>query len=662
MSETKAGNVKSKNNASKEEAAVGVARMRNSKDSHFADLKGHQAVGFKELTNLENNIELSRPENGVLNDDDNFETDQTDRVEEARESLHNRNSKRLLSKKFKLPVQVETDMDAKEVIATSKFLDGAGLVEHRKSSKKERKKRKPEDSVGGTPTKAGIELVKSSEQDISSAEPQTKGKEISKTKTVSTSLLVSVRETGDVNGDEMESLQQISKTQVNAENMDEKMRKKSKKKQNSTAKNLLDLQRKDQDVCHKDSADNQREVEASSKMTNEQGSGKKSQVGNYSTIQLQGDECAEHMHHTEKKLVKISRSEDLDLVGGTPIKSGIEHGKSSKHEIFSAEPLKTVNSDHSSEISKKEESIFSQTKGKEVSKTNTVSKSLLATGRDAGDVYGDEVQSLQKISKTRANTENMDEKMRKKSKKKQNSTAKDLLDVQTKAQDVGHKDPTPSADNQREVEASSKMTNEKQGSGGKSQAGNSSTIQLQGSLSKDECAEHMLHPEKKLLKVSRSGMKAPRSTKSDKFTSIPEDVRRRSVVNDSETSINSERKSEAFAVSKSNLGNSKNIVHQSKLVSEIQSGVGRGVKKNSVNDIGEVVNNSEQDKSLLAKSGAIFKDDSSGSSEDEDGMVNSDASTRTPSDNSVSSNYSDGESNANLNSPQNGNTNCVWIV
>jgi hypothetical protein len=471
MSETKAGNVKSKNNASKEEAAVGVARMRNSKDSHFADLKGHQAVGFKELTNLENNIELSRPENGVLNDDDNFETDQTDRVEEARESLHNRNSKRLLSKKFKLPVQVETDMDAKEVIATSKFLDGAGLVEHRKSSKKERKKRKPEDSVGGTPTKAGIELVKSSEQDISSAEPQTKGKEISKTKTVSTSLLVSVRETGDVNGDEMESLQQISKTQVNAENMDEKMRKKSKKKQNSTAKNLLDLQRKDQDVCHKDSADNQ-----------------------------------------------------------------------------------------------------------------------------------------------------------------------------------------------REVEASSKMTNEKQGSGGKSQAGNSSTIQLQGSLSKDECAEHMLHPEKKLLKVSRSGMKAPRSTKSDKFTSIPEDVRRRSVVNDSETSINSERKSEAFAVSKSNLGNSKNIVHQSKLVSEIQSGVGRGVKKNSVNDIGEVVNNSEQDKSLLAKSGAIFKDDSSGSSEDEDGMVNSDASTRTPSDNSVSSNYSDGESNANLNSPQNGNTNCVWIV
>lgn len=661
MSETEAGNVKSKNNASKEEAAVVVARMRNSKDSHFADLKGHQAVGFKELTNLENNIELSRPENGVLNDDDNFETDQTDRVEEARESLHNRDSKRLLSKKFKLPVRVETDMDVKEVIATSKFLDGTGLVEHRKSSKKERKKRKPEDSVGGTPTKAGIELVKSFEHDISSAEPQTKGKEISKTKTVSTSLLATVREIGDVNGVEMESLQQISKTQVNAENMDEKIRKKSKKKQNSTAKNLLDLQRKDQDVGHKDSADNQREVEASSKMTNEkQGSGEKSQVGNYSTIQLQGDECAEHMHHPEKKLVKISRSEDL--VGGTPIKSGIEHGKSSKHEIFSAEPLKTVNSDHSSEISKKEESIFSQTKGKEVSKTNTVSKSLLATGREAGDVYGDEVQSLQKISKTRANAENMDEKMRKKSKKKQNSAAKNLLDVQTKAQDVGHKDPTPSADNQREVDASSKMTNEKQGSGGKSQAGNSSTIQMQGSLSKDECAEHMLHPEKKLLKVSRSGMKAPRSTKSDKFTSIPEDVRRRSVVNDSETSINSERKSEAFAVSKSNLGNSKNIVHQSKLGSEIRSGVGRGVRKTSVNDIGEVVNNSKQDKSLLAKSGAIFKDDSSGSSEDEDGMVNSDSSTRTPSDNSVSSNYSDGESNANPNSPQNGNTNSVWIV
>ncbi|KAE8023594.1 hypothetical protein FH972_009271 [Carpinus fangiana] len=488
MCETEAGSVKSKNNASKEEAAVGVERMRNSKDSQFANLKIHQAVGVKELSNLEINIELSRPENGVLNDDDNFKTGQTDRVEGERESLlHNRDPKAVLSEKFKPPIQVETDMNAKEVIATSKFLDGTGHVEHRKSGKKERKKRKAEDSVEGTPIKSGIELVKSSEHDISSAEPH-----------------------------------------------------------------------------------------------------------------------------------------------------------------------KTINSDHSNNKAKKEENTFFQTKGKEISKTKTVSTSLLATGREAGDVHGDEAQSLQKISKTQVNAENMDEKMRKKSKKKQNSTAKNLLDLQTKAQDVGHKDPTPSADNQREVEASCKMTNEKQGSGGKSQSSNSSTIQLQESLSKDECAEDILHPEKKLLKVSRSGMKTPRSTKSDKFTSIPEDVRRPSVVKDSDTSINSDRKSEAFAVSKSNMGNSKNIVHQSKLANEIQSGVAQGVGKAFVNDIGEVVNNSEQDKSLLAKLGAIFKDDSSGSSEDEDGMVKSDASTRTPSENSFSSDYSDGESNPNLNSPRNG--------
>jgi hypothetical protein len=468
--------------------------MRNSKDGQFADLKIHQAVGVKELSNLEINIELSRPENGVLNDDDNFETGQTDRVEEERESLlHNRDPKAVLSEKFKLPVRVETDVNAEEVIATSKFLDGTGLVEHRKFGKRE-KKRKAKDSVGGTPIKSGIELV-----------------------------------------------------------------------------------------------------------------------------------------------------------------------KSSKHDISSAEPHKTINGDHSNNKANKEENTFFQTKGKEISKTKTVSTSLLATGLEAGDVHGDEVQSLQKINKTQVNAENMDEKMRKKSKKKQNSTAKNLLDLQTKAQDVGHKDPTPSADNQREVEASCKMTNEKQGSGGKSQSGNSSTIQLQESLSKDECAEDMLHPEKKLLKVSRSGMKTPRSTKSDKFTSIPEDVRRPSVVKDSDASINSDRKSEALAVSKSNLGNSKNIVHQSKLGNEIQSGVARGVGKAFVNDIGEVVNNSEQDKSLLAKLGAIFKDDSSGSSEDEDGMVNSDASTRTPSDNSFSSDYSDGESNPNLNSPRNGNSNPVWM-
>uniref|UniRef100_A0A2N9FYV6 Uncharacterized protein n=1 Tax=Fagus sylvatica TaxID=28930 RepID=A0A2N9FYV6_FAGSY len=251
--DTDAGNVKRKSDVSGVEAAVRVGR--NIKDSCVVNLEDHPSFVVKELNNLPT---LSRHETCILNDNDNCETDQTDGVEEKRESSHNRDPKGMLSEKDKPSSRGETDMNAKEVIVTSKLSDGPGIVEPTKSGKEKRKKRKAEDS----------EHVKGSEHEISSAEPhkavngdhstddtkkeertfsQTKGMEVSKIKTLSTSLLASGGETGDVNGDEVESLQQISKTQANAETMDEKMSKKSKKKQDAAAKNLLDLQTKDQD-------------------------------------------------------------------------------------------------------------------------------------------------------------------------------------------------------------------------------------------------------------------------------------------------------------------------------------------------------------------------------------------------------------------------------
>jgi hypothetical protein len=256
--DTDAGNVKRKSDVSGVEAAVRVGR--NIKDSCVVNLEDHPSFVVKELNNL---LTLSRHETCILNDNDNCEIDQTDGVEEKRESSHNRDPKGMLSEKDKPSSRGETDMNAKEVIVTSKLSDGPGIVEPTKSGKEKRKKRKAEDS----------EHVKGSEHEISSAEPhkavngdhstddtkkeertfsQTKGMEVSKIKTLSTSLLASGGETGDVNGDEVESLQQISKTQANAETMDEKMSKKSKKKQDAAAKNLLDLQTKDQDVGHKD--------------------------------------------------------------------------------------------------------------------------------------------------------------------------------------------------------------------------------------------------------------------------------------------------------------------------------------------------------------------------------------------------------------------------
>ncbi|CAI8598135.1 unnamed protein product [Vicia faba] len=74
-------------------------------------------------------------------------------------------------------------------------------------------------------------------------------------------------------------------------------------------------------------------------------------------------------------------------------------------------------------------------------------------------------------------------------------------------------------------------------------------------------------------------------------------------------------------------------------------------RKASGNDAVRVVSNSQQKKSLL--DGAIFKDDSDSASEDEDNAYNSDASTRTPSDNSIPSDL-DGYDSPDLNSQQNG--------
>lgn len=62
-----------------------------------------------------------------------------------------------------------------------------------------------------------------------------------------------------------------------------------------------------------------------------------------------------------------------------------------------------------------------------------------------------------------------------------------------------------------------------------------------------------------------------------------------------------------------------------------------------------------QKKSLLDKSGSIFEDESSGGPDDYQGSGKSDATTRTPSDDSVSSDYSDGDSNALMKSRENGN-------
>ncbi|GAB4840514.1 hypothetical protein Ancab_021283 [Ancistrocladus abbreviatus] len=79
-------------------------------------------------------------------------------------------------------------------------------------------------------------------------------------------------------------------------------------------------------------------------------------------------------------------------------------------------------------------------------------------------------------------------------------------------------------------------------------------------------------------------------------------------------------------------------------------------RKSSSKNLKELVNKSPQKKTLLATSGALFQDASSASSDDESQAAYSDSRTRTPSDNLSSSDDSEGESVGNMVSPRKGSS------
>ncbi|KAI3467637.1 hypothetical protein Pfo_024300 [Paulownia fortunei] len=85
----------------------------------------------------------------------------------------------------------------------------------------------------------------------------------------------------------------------------------------------------------------------------------------------------------------------------------------------------------------------------------------------------------------------------------------------------------------------------------------------------------------------------------------------------------------------------------------------RGNKRSQsgLNVTNKMVMKTPQKKSLFAKSGAIFQDNSGESSADENGPVHSDDSTRSPSDSSSQSGYSVGESDLSQDSTRNGSNN-----
>ncbi|KAJ4710945.1 COP1-interacting protein 4 [Melia azedarach] len=188
---------------------------------------------------------------------------------------------------------------------------------------------------------------------------------------------------------------------------------------------------------------------------------------------------------------------------------------------------------------------------------------------------------------------------------------------------------------------------ENQGNGGKTEGFASSTAEKQRSLSMGDADSLKLQAKTNLPKVSGIGKRAPPSNKSDKLNEKPEEATRDNAVSASGMHIHSNKNKKTIAASSSSLESSKMSLPKSKRGNRHQSNMEvRKVSNNNAN--GEVVDGLKSKKSLLATSGAIFKDDSDGSS-DEDSVDDSENSTRTPSDDSLSSDYSDGGSTAQQN-------------
>ncbi|TXG56144.1 hypothetical protein EZV62_017457 [Acer yangbiense] len=370
---------------------------------------------------------------------------------------------------------------------------------------------------------------------------------------------------------------------------------------------------------------------------------------------------------SSKKKRKSKRTQD-------PVTSTTEHMTCSVIGISLTEQHETVHKDHLSDKSRKEEGILFPSEENEESKAKTVNAPILATDRETDNVIQNVLESLQDqdLSKT---AENKVEKSGKKTKRKRSSGAKSIPELQTEDENVSCKNVNLAIDGTRELEvdASSiltkknlaKTSTEHQLNGSICKPGKIAGVEtdpLHGQLNVKSSKVLSYKPDgnngesplqvknSKLSEVSGTGTKAPPpSNKSDKFNSKTKEATSANTVDASRMIPRSNKKKETIAASNSSLESFKSAIPQSEKVNRHQSQVAVR-KKISNNDNGEVLNSSERKKSLLATSGTIFKFDSDRSSDDEDGVDNSDTSTRTPSDNSLSSDYSDGDSSA----PRNG--------
>ncbi|XVF85117.1 hypothetical protein PTKIN_Ptkin17bG0092600 [Pterospermum kingtungense] len=468
------------------------------------------------------------------------------------------------------------------------------IVEPKKSAKKIKKSKKPKDPVGG---KEAVDAThdRGPTSDISPAVHPT---------SVSSDLLSDkVDQDGktDVRADVViqDVPDPLHECSNGPENVDKKLRQKTKRKISSVVDTPESKGKDDADLQDPTAqADNMSEVSASSKSRR-----KTAKVNLHAAAQLNGSEFGS----------KNNMGVGISSVH-TQLDSSVNTSKSS-HEVRPIQDVVNVNhpknilvddADNSIEVSCESERIKSQHENKIV---------------DSGEMH---------IVKA-TNKKGVETEVKEKKKKKK---------------------PDVQSGGSRTVLPSSQILNGNSRKEAKAQAAKSSSIQSQRSSSKVEPHGSNVQSRQTLLTISGSAAKEPLQTnKSDKNYSIPKEAQRPIDISSSRVHTHVE-KNNAYA-KRSTLERSNQTTSLNKGGNKNQSRL--DIAKATGNNNVKVVNSLANTKSLLATAGTIFKHDDKESS-DEDGVENSDSSTRTPSGSLSTSNYSD-HSDANIGSSWNGSYN-----
>ncbi|KAJ0094387.1 hypothetical protein Patl1_16817 [Pistacia atlantica] len=628
------GNVESKNVSPELTAPSAAKQMRISVDHHVGEAEGNPPLP-------------------------KFGGDQTGRVAEGKELSQSKDSEPMP------PVKV-TPSGRDEVVVASNLVDANGNVdrdtnvklEPPKSSKKKRKSKKSQDpssSVTENKTGSGIgisstkphETIHTDHSSDKSKKEESfmspvKGKEIPKMTAMNNSVLANDMDSDNVIRNVLESLKDVSKIPMNVENKDEKSRKKTKRKRNSAAKNSPELLEEDENVSFKNvtlSTDGTRDaqVDASLKLMK-----KTSLVKTSSENKLNGSNLESENN------IGIETSPLQDQNGNFPT-SGRSNEANNKMEASVTEKRNREREPKGSggkvqavdSSSVEPQRSLSMGEG-DNPKVHPKTKLARVSGSESKVPVSNKSDKLSKREEaTRPNAVNGSANHIRSDKSKQNIAASDPSSVEPqRSLSKGEGDNPKIHPKTKLARVSGSEAKNKSGKLSKKEeatrpnavngsathtcsdkskqniaASDTRRVEPQRSLSKGEGDNPKIHPKTKLARVSGSEAKAPVSDKLSK----KEEATRPNAVNSSATHTCSDKSKQNIAASDSSLSSSKNILPEGQ----------RGDRHQSRLDVGRCFHYE--------------------SSDDEDGVYNSDASTRTPSDNSLSSDYSDGDSGAQQN-------------